>query len=206
MQKKFENVFTVNFIEKKNRKFLIVNFRLLKNFLLLNSLQKKFENFLQSISLKKNFENFQKIRKFFLPKKKTVTGGRGGACSFFSSKIRHHFSLGFDIYRPQAQIRSPIPIIFWPGGSFFLCTQIVTGGGEGEIRMFFSQRIYCCIFTETILFFYQNVKIRLISVYGKGANNMSHYVWCFLVQKIPRNQVKKSHPSVIIMRFSGYKL
>ena len=69
---------------------------LLKNFLLLNSLQKEFENFLQSISLKKNFENFSENPKktFFAKKKKN--GHRGG-CSFFSSKIQHHLSLGFDI-------------------------------------------------------------------------------------------------------------
>ena len=110
LQKEFENFFTVNFIEKKKskffysqfywkkfRKFLIVNFRLLKNFLLLNSLQKKFENFLQSISLKKIFENFsENPKKNFLPKKKK-NGHRGGKCSFFSSKIRHHLSLDFDV-------------------------------------------------------------------------------------------------------------
>ena len=94
--KTFRNVFTANFIEKNFPKFLIVNFRLLKNFLLLNSLQNKFENFLQSISLKKISKIFQKIRKkhFCLKKKKRSQGG----CSFFPSKIRHHLSLGFDIF------------------------------------------------------------------------------------------------------------
>ena len=87
--------FTVNFIAKKFQKFLIVNFRLLKNFLLLNSLKKQFENFLQSISLKKNFDNFsENPKKKFLPKKKN---DHRGECPFFSSKIRHHLSLGFDM-------------------------------------------------------------------------------------------------------------
>ena len=72
---------------------------LLKIFLLLNSLKKKFENFLQSISLKKHFENFSENPKktFLSKKKKTVTRGKG-KCSFFSSKIRHHLLLGFDVF------------------------------------------------------------------------------------------------------------
>ena len=70
---------------------------LLKNFLLLNSLKRKFENFLQSISLKKNFENFsENPKKKFLPKKKQ-NRSQGGEMPLFSSKIRHHLSLGFDV-------------------------------------------------------------------------------------------------------------
>ena len=105
LKKKKSKFFYSQFYWKRFREFLIVNFRLLKNFLLLNSLQKKFENFLQSISLKKNFENFsENPKKTFLPKKKTVTGG--GECSFFSSKIRHHFSLGFDVYKKNIFVKN----------------------------------------------------------------------------------------------------
>ena len=90
-----KKLFYSQFHWKKFRKFLIVNFRLWKNVLLLNSLQKKFENFLQSISLKEHFEIFlENPKKTFLAEKK-----KGGAknAPFFSSKIRHDLSLGFDV-------------------------------------------------------------------------------------------------------------
>ena len=131
--KNFRIFFTAEFIAKKLRKFFTVNFiekiskifnsqfeAIEKNFTA-EFIAKKIRNFFTVNFIKKKiFRNvFQKIRKtIFLPQKTKGSHGGGGECSFFSSKIRHDLSLGFDILTPNAL--EPVALILQFVSIFFI--------------------------------------------------------------------------------------